>query len=96
MGSTSTNNATNSSNTPIHPQSKRTPQPSPTAQNKQQSPIGTNTNPAAQPTIPAAETHNPVSGSPPQHIRKSVNGKGVKNSKTTTGPNATEERLCFR
>ena len=94
MGSTSTNNTNNSSNTPIHPQPKRTPQLSPTAQNKQQSPIGTNTNPATQPSIPAAETHNPVSSSPPQHICKSVSGEGVKNSKTTTGPNTIEERLC--
>ena len=37
-----------------------------------------------------------MSSSPPQHIRKSVNGEGVKNSKTTTRPNATEGQLCFR
>ena len=35
MGSTSSNNTPNSSNTPIHTQPKRTPQPYPTAQNKQ-------------------------------------------------------------
>ena len=56
MGSTSTNNIPNSSNTPTHTQSKRTPQPYPPTLNKQQSPIGTNTNPATQPSIPAAET----------------------------------------
>ena len=54
MESTSTNNTPNSSNTPTHTQSKRTPQPSPPTQPKQQSPIGTNTNPATQPSIPAA------------------------------------------
>ena len=57
MGSTSTNNTPNSSNTPIHLQPKRTPQPSSPTQPKQQSPIGTNTNLATQPSIPAAETH---------------------------------------
>ena len=71
----------NSSNTPTHTQPKRTPQPSP---------IGTNTNQANQPSISAAETHQPVSSSPPQHIRKSVNGEGVKKSKPTTRPNATK------
>ena len=79
----------NPSNTPTHTQSKRTPQPSSPTQPKQQSPIGTNTNPATQPSIPAAETHQSVSSSPPQHIPKSVNGEGVKNSKTATRPNAT-------
>ena len=77
----------NPSNTPTHTQSKRTPQPSSPTQPKQQSPIGTNTNPATQPSIPVAETHQSVSGSPPQHIPKSVNGKGVKNSKAATRPN---------
>ena len=51
--------------------------------------MGTNTNPATQPSIPAAETHKPMSSSPPQHICKSVNGEEVTNSKTTTRPNAT-------
>ena len=37
-----------------------------------------------------------MSGSPPQHIPKSANGEGVKNSKITTRPNATKEQLCFR
>ena len=76
-------------NTPTHTQSNRTPQPSPPTQLKQQSPIGTNTNPTTQPSIPAAETHESVSSSPQKHIPKSVNGEGVKNSKTATGPNAT-------
>ena len=89
MRSTSTNNIPNSSNTPTHSQSERTPQPSPPTQPKQQSPIGTNTNPATQPSIPAAETHQPVSSSPSQHIPKSANGEGVKNSKTATRPNTT-------
>ena len=56
----------------------------------------TNTNLATQPSIPAAETHQPVSSSPPQHIPKSANGEGVKNSKPATRPNATDGRLCFR
>ena len=71
----------NSNNTLPHTQSQKTPQSSPTAPPKQQSPIGTNTNLATQPSIPAAETHQPVSSSQPQHIPKSVNGEGVKNSK---------------
>ena len=91
-----TSRSPNPSNTPTHTQSKRTPQPSSPTQLKQQSPIGTNTNPATQPSIPATETHQPVSSSPPQHIPKSANGEGIKNSKTKTGPNATEERLCFQ
>ena len=81
----------NPSNTLTHTYSKRTPQPSSPIQLKQQSPIGTNTNPATQPSIPAAETHQPVSGSPPQHIPKSVNDEGVKDSKTATRLNATDE-----
>ena len=52
------------SNTPTHTQSNKTPQPSSPTQLKQQSPIGTNTNPATQPSIPAAETHQSVSSSP--------------------------------
>ena len=86
----------NSNNTPTHTQPKRTPQSSPTTQPKQQSPIGTNTNLATQPSIPAAETHQPVSSSPPQHIPRSVNGEGVKNSKPATRSNATDGQLCFR
>ena len=88
MGSISTNST--------RTQHKRTPQPSPTAQNKQQSPIGTNTNLATQPSIPAAETHQPASSSPPQHIPKSANGEGVKNSKPGTRDSATDGRLCFQ
>ena len=80
----------NSNNTPAHAQPKRTPQPSPTTQPKQQSPIGTNTNLATQPSIPAAETHQPVSSSPLQHIPKSANGEGVKNNKPATRSNATD------
>ena len=63
----------NSNNTPQHAQPQKTPQSSPTTQPKQQSPIGTNINPATQPSIPAAETHQPVPSSPPQHIPKSAN-----------------------
>ena len=85
-----TSQSPNPSNTPTHTQSKRTPQPSPPTPLKQQSPIGTNTNPTTQPSIPAAEAHQSVSSSPRQHIPKSVNGEGVKNSKTATGPNATD------
>ena len=85
----------NSNNTPTHTQPKSTPQSSPTTQPKQQSPIGTNTNPATQPSIPAAETHQPVSSSPPQHIPKSANGEGVKNSKPETRSNAPNGQLCF-
>ena len=44
----------NSNNNPLHPQSQKTPQSSPTVPPKQRSPIGTNTNPAIQPSIPAA------------------------------------------
>ena len=84
-----TSQSPNQSNTPTHTQSKRTPQPSFPTQHKRQSPIGTNTNQATQPSIPATETHQPVSSSPPQHIPKSVNGEGVKNSKTAMRPNAT-------
>ena len=79
----------------MHTQPKSTPQCSPTTQPKQQSPIGTNTNLATQPSIPAAETHQPVPSSPPQHIPKSANGEGVKNSNPATRPNATNGRLCF-
>ena len=80
---------------PPHTQSQKTPQSSPTALPKQQSPIGTNTNPATQPSIPAAETHQPVSSSPPQHILKSANGEGVKNSKQESRSSAPDGRLCF-
>ena len=86
----------NSNNTPTHTQPKSTPQSSPTRQPKQQSPIGTNTNLAIQHSIPAAEPHQPVSSSPPQHILKSANGEGVKNSKPVTRSNAPDGRLCFQ
>ena len=86
----------NSNNTPPHTQSQKTPQSSPTAPPKQQSPIGTNTNLATQPSIPAAETHQPVSSSPLQHILKSANGEGVKNSKQESRSSAPDGRLCFR
>ena len=80
----------NSNNTPPHTQPQKTPQSSPTTQPKQLSPIGTNTNMATQPSIPAAETHQPVSSSPPQHIPKSANGKGVKNSKPESRSSAPD------
>ena len=70
----------NSSNTPTHAQSKKTPQPSPPTHVKQWSPIGTDVNPSTQPFIPTAETQ-PVSSSPQQNIPKSANGEGVKCSK---------------
>ena len=54
----------NPSNTPAHTQSNKTPQPSSLTQLKQQSPIGTNTNPTTQSSIPAVETHRSVSSSP--------------------------------
>ena len=72
----------NPTNTPTHTQN-------PPTQLKQQSPTGTNTNLTTQPSIPATETHQSVSSSPRQHIPKSMNGEGVKNSKTATRPNAT-------
>ena len=65
-----TSQSYNSNNTPPHTQPQKTPQSSPTTQSKQQSPIGANTNAATQPSIPAAETHQPVSSPPPQHIPK--------------------------
>ena len=80
----------NSSNTPTHTQSKKTPQSFPTTQPKQQSPIGKYTNLATQPSIPAAETHQPVSSSLLQHLPKSANGEGVKNNKQATRPNTTD------
>ena len=85
----------NSNNTPSHTQPQKTPQSSPTTQPKQQSPIGTNTNPATQPSIPAAETHQPVSSSPPQHIPKSANGEGVKSSKPESRSSTPDGQLCF-
>ena len=85
----------NSNNMPPHTQSQKTPQSSPTAPPKQQSPIGTNTNPATQPSIPAAETHQPVFSSPLQHILKSANGEGVKSSKPESRSSAPDGRLCF-
>ena len=80
----------NSNNTPPHTQPQRTPQSSPTIPPKQQSPIGANTNPATQPSIPAAETHQPVSSSPPQHIPKSANDEGVKSSKPESRSSAPD------
>ena len=91
-----TSQSPNSSNTPTRTQSKKTPQYFPTTQPKQQSPIGTYTNLATQPSIPAAETHQPVSSSPLQHIPKSANGEGVKNNKQATRPNTTDGPLCFQ
>ena len=85
----------NSNNTPPHTQPQKTPQLSPTAPPKQQSPIGTNTNLATQPSIPAAETHQPVSSSPLQHILKSANGEGMKNSKPESRSSVPDGRLCF-
>ena len=52
-----TSRSPNPSNIPTHTQSNKTPQPSSPTQLKQQSSIGTNTNPATQPSIPATETH---------------------------------------
>ena len=85
-----TSQSPNLSNIPTHTQSKNTPQSFPTTQPKQQSSIRTNTDPATQPSIPVTETRQPMSSSPPQHIPKSANGEGVKNSKTATRPNATD------
>ena len=84
-----------SNNTPPHTQPQKTPQSSPMAPPKQQSPVGTNTNPATQPSIPAAVTHQPVSIPPPQLIPKSANGEGVKNSKPESRSSAPDGRLCF-
>ena len=80
----------NSDNIHLHTQSQKTPQSSPTTQPVQQSPIRTNTNPATQPFIPAAETHQSVSSSPSQHIPKSVNGEGVKSSKPESRSSAPD------
>ena len=85
-----------SDNIHSHTQSQKTPQSSPTTQSMQQSPIRTNTNPATQPFISAAETHQSVSSSPLQHIPKSVNGEGVKSSKPGNRSSAPDGRLCFR
>ena len=60
----------NSNNTPLHTQPQMTSQSSLTTQSMQQSPIGTNTNLATQPSIPAAETHQPVSSSPHSSVCK--------------------------
>ena len=85
----------NSDNIHSQTQSQKTPQSSPTTQSKQQTPVRTNTNPAPQPFIPAAETHQPMSSSPLQHIPKSVNGEGVKSSKPESRSSAPAGRLCF-
>ena len=76
----------------IHPhtQSQKTPQSSSTTQSKQQSPIRTNTNPATQPFISAAEAHQSMSSSPSQHVPKSVNGEGVKSSKPESRSSAPD------
>ena len=80
----------NSDNIHLHTPPQKTPQSSPTTQSKQQSPIRTNTNPATQPSIPAAETHQPVFSSPSQHIPKSANGEGVKSSKPESRSSAPD------
>ena len=85
----------NSNNTYLHTQSQKTPQSSSPTQSKQWSPIGTNTNPATQPSIPAAETCQPVSSSTLQHIPKSANGEGVKSSKPESRSSAPDGGLCF-
>ena len=76
----------------IHPntQLQKTPQSSPTTPSKQQSPIRTNTDPATQPFIPAAETHQSVSSSPSQHVPKPVNCEGVKSSKPESRSSAPD------
>ena len=84
-----------SNNIHPHTQPQETPQSSPTTQPKQQSPIGTNTNLATQPSIPAAETPESVSSSPLQPIPKSANGEGVKSSKPENRSNALDGQLCF-
>ena len=85
-----TPHAHNSGNIHLHTQPQKTPQLSPTTQSKQQSPIRTNTNPATQPFIPAAETHQPVSSSPSQHVPQSVNGEGAKSSKPESRSSAPD------
>ena len=80
----------NSDNVHLHTQPQKTPQSSSTIQSKQQSPIGTNTNLATQPSIPATETHQPVSSSPSQHIPKSANGEGVTSSKPESRSSAPD------
>ena len=87
---TATPQSHNSTKTPPHTQCQETSQSSPTTQPKQQSPIGTNTNLATQPSIPAAETHQPVSSPPPQHIPKSANGEGVKSSEPESRSSAPD------
>ena len=80
----------NSDNVHPHTPPQKTPQSSPTTQPKQQSPIGTNTNLATQPSIPAAETHQPGSSSPSWHIPKLANGEGVRSSKPESRSNASD------
>ena len=80
----------NSENIHSHTQSQNAPQSSPTTQSRHQSPIRTNTNLPTQPFIPAAERHKSVSGSPLQHIPKSVNGEGVKSSKPESRSSAPD------
>ena len=77
IGSTSIT-STPSQHTPpqsVVPPQPATPRSSPTTQSIQQSPIRTNANPATQPFIPVAETHQSMSSSPSQHVPKSVNGE---------------------
>ena len=85
----------NSDNVHPHTPPQKTPQSSPTTQPKQQSPIGTNTNLVTQPSIPAAETHQPVSSSPLWNIPKLANGEGVKSSKPESRSSAPDGQLCF-
>ena len=62
----------NSDNIHSHTQSQKILQSSPTTQSMQQSPNRTNANPATQPFIPAAETHQSMSSSPLQHMDDSA------------------------
>ena len=101
--------STNTSNTPsqgtppqlvVHPQPQpltptqmhHTPPTPRITQNKQPSPVKTDVNLPTKPFIPAAETQ-PVSSSPSQHIPKSANGEGVKQSKPQM--RQKDECLCF-
>ena len=88
----STLQSPNPSNTPMHAQSNKTPQPSFPTQLKQQSTIRTDVNPSTQPFIPAAETQ-PVSSSPQQNIPKLANGERVKCSKQQV--RQKDECICF-
>ena len=82
---------------PTHPQPTHprvTPQASTSGQ---QSPIRTQTNLLSQHSITAPEAIVP--NTPEEKIPKSINGKGVKNSRkqaTTSTTNAQDSRLCFK